>query len=273
MKIKLNAYAKLNPMLSLRGIREDGYHLIDGLCLATELADAITVAVRDDDLLTVTTDVGDIVGNTAEKIASALKEKYSLPGLDVYIEKNIPFSLGAGGSSADAAGVYRALKALFPIIDLSDEELALFGADVPVMVKGGGRVRGIGETIDDAGDFPAYDVAVLYGDDIVSTRDVYRESDKYSYPDRDIDECIERFRRGEESDYLFNDLELGASALRPDRAKNILREAGFSLVAMTGSGRGVAGYTLKDFEKKLSILQEKRGDYSLLVTKLRGKHD
>lgn len=273
MEIKLNAYAKLNPLFALRGIREDGYHLIDGLCLATELSDAITVAVRDDERLVVTTDVGVIPGNTAEKIASALRDIYRLPGLDIYIEKHIPFSLGAGGSSADAAGVYKALKKLFPEIDLSDRELARFGADVPVMVRGGGRVRGIGEIIEDAGDFPRYDVAILYGEMTLSTGDVYIESDKYSYPDRDLDDRIERFRRGEESDYLFNDLEKGASALNPDYAKDILRRAGFSLVAMTGSGRGVAGYTLEDFENKINILQEIRGAYSLLTTQLRGKND
>lgn len=273
MEIKLNAYAKLNPLFALRGKRDDGYHLVDGLCLATELSDVLTVRVREDDRLVVTTDVGEIVGNTAEKIASALRSLYALPGLDIDIEKRIPFSLGVGGSSADSAGVYIALKKLFPEIDLSDEELARFGADVPVMVRGGGRVRGIGEIIEDAGEFPRYDVAILYGEETLSTRDVYIESDKYSYPERDIDERIERFRRGEESDYLFNDMERGASALNPDHAKSILRDAGFSLVAMTGSGRGVAGYTLEDFENKINILQEKRGAYSLLTTRLRGKND
>ncbi len=270
MTTKISAYAKVNPFFSLQGRRADGYHLIDGLCLDIELADEITITKRQDKKVMVDTSVGFIENNIATKLAEFMVAKFDLSGFDIFIKKNIPFSLGVGGSSADGAGVYKGILSFYPEISLTDRELSRFGADVPVMVKGGGRVKGIGEIIESVKEPPKYDMVIVYGDKTLSTKEVYDNSDRFTYTPHDLDEAINRFMRGEEGDYLFNDLERGAEGLQIQQIKSLLHDCGFSLVGMTGSGRGVVGYTLDDIQGKVAKLQQKQGKFNFLTTKLRG---
>ncbi len=255
MKVTVLAHAKVNLALKVVGRRGDGYHLLDSIVSSLELADIVTVSARTDGEVVVNTSIGVIDGDTSYKMAKLLVNRYNLPGVDVYVDKRIPFAAGLGGSSADAAGVYVAMKKLFGYADCPQEVLATIGADVPFMVQGGSaRVQGIGEKIEKL-HLPKMDVAIIIADGQMTTQDVYRRVDEVELPSGDIDSVLESLHSQKEGDYLFNDLEYGAIEIDIASAKQLLKQCGYTMISMTGSGNAVVGYAYKDSPKDTKMLQ------------------
>ncbi|MEY3805641.1 MAG: 4-diphosphocytidyl-2-C-methyl-D-erythritol kinase, partial [Actinomycetota bacterium] len=96
--------AKLTLSLSIVGVRDDGYHLIDAEMVALSLTDVITITTSP------VTEI-EITGPYASGIAtdeSNLVHK-TLRALDttarVQIQKNIPHGGGLGGGSSNAAAI------------------------------------------------------------------------------------------------------------------------------------------------------------------------
>ena len=148
------APAKVNLFLHVTGRRGDGYHLLESLFALVDLADTVTLALRDDGAIVRARDVPGVAlrDDLAIRAAAALREATGARhGATIAVDKRIPMGGGLGGGSSDAASVLLALNRLWSL-GLPRTELAAIGlrlgADVPFFVHGENAiVRGIGEEI------------------------------------------------------------------------------------------------------------------------------
>ena len=148
------APAKLNLFLHVVGRRDDGYHLIQSVMRLIDLADELTVAVRDDGRVCRRGDVDGVAedDDLAIRAARLLQgASGTTAGATIGIFKRIPMGGGLGGGSSDAATVLLALNRLWRL-DWPRERLmalgARLGADVPFFIGGTDAfVEGIGERV------------------------------------------------------------------------------------------------------------------------------
>jgi len=149
--VNLYAPAKLTLSLEIKGIRDDGYHLIEAEMVSLDLMDELEI---HDDIgnggVEVSTEylsqpwgfdtessVPDNENNLVSKALDLLNVEKS-----VHVRKKIPPGTGLGGGSADAAAVLR--WGGFEDLDAASR----LGADVPFCLHGGRAfVAGIGEKI------------------------------------------------------------------------------------------------------------------------------
>lgn len=149
--LRVLAYAKLNLVLRVVGRRPDGYHLLQSLFCAVDLADEIVLeAVPRGIELLAPSDLGPAGQNLAYRAAQALLGASS-PGVRIYLRKKIPVGAGLGGGSSDAAAVLAGLNALFELGKTPEELRSLgasLGADVPFFLgPSPAWVEGIGERV------------------------------------------------------------------------------------------------------------------------------
>jgi 4-diphosphocytidyl-2-C-methyl-D-erythritol kinase len=153
-RLVVPAPAKVNLFLHVTGRRADGYHLIESLFALIDLADTVTLALRDDGAIVRGRDVPGVPesADLALRAAHALRDASGTPlGATVDVVKRIPLGGGLGGGSSDAASVLLGLARLWQL-RMSVAELAAIGlalgADVPFFVHGENAiVRGIGEKV------------------------------------------------------------------------------------------------------------------------------
>ncbi len=150
-RLHLLAHAKLNLVLRVVGRREDGYHLLQSLFCAVDLADEIELeAIPRGIELEASPELGPPEGNLAYRAAQALLGEDE-PGVRIVLRKRIPVGAGLGGGSSDAAAVLAGLNELFSL-GLSGDELskvsARLGADVPFFLgPSPAWVEGVGDRI------------------------------------------------------------------------------------------------------------------------------
>ena len=152
--VRFSAPAKINRFLHVVGRRDDGYHLIQSVMQLIDLADEITIALRDDGRVVRDGDVpgvpedDDLAIRAARLLQRAAGAKI---GATIGVRKRIPMGGGLGGGSSDAATVLLALDRLWKIDWPREQLMALglqLGADVPFFVSGANAfVEGIGERI------------------------------------------------------------------------------------------------------------------------------
>ncbi len=153
--ITLEAPAKLTLSLHIRGVRPDGYHLLEAEMVTLDLADKLVVTPRSDDtpsnagpssLEIISPDNSpadnwDTAAGSDNLVIKALAQAGRTA--DVVLHKNIPPGAGLGGGSADAAAILRWAGHT----DLG--AAASLGADVPFCLVGGrANVSGIGEVVE-----------------------------------------------------------------------------------------------------------------------------
>ena len=155
----LAAGCKVNLFLRITGRREDGYHTLESLFwpLASP-CDTLTVTRRSGTGLRFSCDdqALETSGNIVIKAYGAFaRETGFSPGLDVFLQKNIPYGAGLGGGSPDAAALLLHLNTMARAEgkSLAIAELGMLGArlgaDVPFFLHNTpSMVRGIGEIIE-----------------------------------------------------------------------------------------------------------------------------
>lgn len=149
--LKVLAYAKLNLVLRIVGRREDGYHLLQSLFCAVDLADEIELEPLPRGIeIVAPAELGPPEGNLAYRAAKLLLGENG-PGVRIVLRKRIPPGAGLGGGSSDAAAVLAGLNLLYGF-HKSEEELknqaAKLGADVPFFLgRSPAWVEGIGERL------------------------------------------------------------------------------------------------------------------------------
>jgi len=147
------APAKLNLFLHILGRRPDGYHLLQSVFVLIDWCDTLHFERRADGRLvrhdlTAALPADDL----CLRAARALQEASGTPyGVDVSIDKQIPWGAGMGGGSSDAASTLLALNRLWGLGWPRTRLMALglsLGADVPFFIGGQNAfVEGIGERL------------------------------------------------------------------------------------------------------------------------------
>ena len=276
---KEKARAKINLTLDITGTA-NGYHELDSLVTSLDLYDLVCVTKRKDGAIRLFSkgEGSEAIPeseNNAYKAAVLFREEFSCGGAEIKIFKNIPMGAGLGGSSADAAGVLRAMKRLFLSgDDKKDEERVLniadkTGSDTRAMYLGGFcRMRGRGTRAERiyAGGFCEGDENAAYAgkrayfllicpEEGVSSGDCFRLYDKrqMTYPAA-TERAIACFKAGDSGGLgaaIKNDLTEAACELAPCVKRAIEEAASFSPLGYGMTGSGSAAFALFDSREML----------------------
>ena len=239
------APGKLNLFLHVVGRRADGYHLLQSLFVPIDWADRLHFERRDDGRLArhdlaVALPADDLSLRAARALQQASGQRL---GVDITLDKRLPWGAGLGGGSSDAASTLLALNRLWglrwPRARLAAIGLAL-GADVPFFLgPGPAFVEGIGERLTPVA-LAGAQYLVVKPAAAIATRDVFA----HALARRDSEPVIlmgcfehsEACRRG----YGRNDLQPAAEALCPEVAEAARwLEAHWGHGRMSGSGSAV----------------------------------
>lgn len=188
------AYAKINLLLRIVGLREDGYHLLSTVMQSVSLSDTVEIEIDFSGINTgrsfdihLALDAAGIPSdsrNTMHRAAAVYLSRIGQPGVEVRItaDKRIPVKAGLGGGSSDAAAVLRLLNESFSGA-LSRTELlevaASVGADVPFFIDGGAALcEGVGEQITPVKAFKGLPILIVKPEKGVSTPEAYTAYDR-----------------------------------------------------------------------------------------------
>lgn len=234
--ITLKVFAKINLALDITNTLPNGYHSIDTLMTSISIFDTLTVKKSKENTVRFTTDI-EVKQNSALRSANLCKELFKIDGVDILINKKIPFSAGFGGSSADASATLFAISQLYDIdIQKMVKPALTVGSDVPYMLFGGNmRVKGQGEILSPV-EIPTLHIVVAQGKIGASTKDVYRVYDYFNHR-VNIKNVIDYFNNNGETPSAFNALQHTAISLCGDIQNTINMLKKYSdCVFMTGSG-------------------------------------
>jgi 4-diphosphocytidyl-2-C-methyl-D-erythritol kinase len=149
----LKAPAKLNLFLHVTGRRADGYHLLQSVFVPIDWCDTLHLHLRTDGQISRHDLTAALPPDDLCLKAARLLQQHSGTslGVDIHIDKQVPWGAGLGGGSSDAATVLKGLNTLWglhwPAARLADLAVQL-GADVPFFIHGRPAwVEGIGERI------------------------------------------------------------------------------------------------------------------------------
>jgi len=266
-KVLLQAFAKVNYALEVRGLREDGYHEISTVMQSVSLADEMEVerAERGFELIVVPEEggIGPPEENTVYRAHGLLEEYVGLKlPVRIRLRKEIPAGAGLGGGSADAAATLVGLNELFGL-DLSDAELRevglRIGADVPFCLVGGTATgEGIGEILSALPPPPPHHLVVAKPDAGAETATIYRAYDERPEVDKSsVVPVVEALRAGDLGALarsLGNDLAPVTGSLVPEvrMLETELLQAGALGAAMSGTGTAVYGIFGSEAEARVA---------------------
>ena len=254
MKKTVKAFGKINLSLEITGILPNGYHSLKTVMQSISLYNRITVEKNSSCIITLSSDDKSLPTdrkNTAFRAAELFLEAAELKsaGLDIYIDKNVPYQAGMGSASADAAGVLAAANSLFDDILPQNKLLdiaAKVGADVPFCLIGGTALaEGIGEKLTALPALPDCGLLIYHPNKGISTPEAYRRFDALTDPTQpDCSACAKAM----ESDSIKavaescgNVFELCCDIDDVFDIKTDLINAGALTACMTGSGTAVFG--------------------------------
>ena len=272
-KLTLECRGKINLAIDVIGKRENGYHDVEMILQEIALADRITLAIRQDGNIVLTTDSAEIPtgeGNLAYRAARIFFDRLGrTEGVDIHIIKNIPMGAGLAGGSADAAGVLKGLNALFgnPFsIETLMEMGTTLGADVPFCVLGGcAMATGIGEILTPLPMPPqGLRCVIAKPEPFVSTKWVYENLDYTKKPDGlNVSAVAQGLRNGDLFQICRNAANILETVTLPAYPvvgwlKEGFREAGAVLSLMSGSGSAVFGLFETEAAALAGVEQAKR---------------
>ena len=269
-KLVVQSFAKINVCLDITGLREDGYHLLDTVMLPISLHDTLLITETPravDNYITLDEfTIGDSQYNTVTQAINFLDKKYKLnTKFKIDLHKVIPMKAGLGGGSSNAAFTLKAIDA-YKRINASEEDLhkaaVKIGADVAFFIKNKpARCKGIGDIIEPIQINNDYLVYIVKPEKGCPTKDVFAISDKKrNWPHGNVDAVVKALEEGNDdllAESVFNVLEESSFELVPEikTIKDELKEIGFKIVLMSGSGSSVFALTT---DKKLIKAANKR---------------
>lgn len=270
-KIVVQSYAKINLCLDISGVREDGYHLLDMVMLPISLHDTLLIEETPraiDNYITIDEfTIGDSQYNTVTQAIDYLENRFKLnTKFKIDMHKVIPMKAGLGGGSSNAAFTLKAISQ-YKKLEASDEELhnaaVKIGADVPFFVKNKpARCKGIGDIIEPINVKNDYLVYIVKPEKGCPTKDIFAIADKkHNWPHGNVENVVKALEEGDDDllgNIVFNVLEESSYQVVPEikAIKDELKEIGFKIVLMSGSGSAVFGLTtdkklIKEANKKL----------------------
>lgn len=254
MKVKVNAYAKINLLLDIVATRTDGYHDLFMIMQSVGVYDTVTVEKIKGKDIKITCNIDDIPldeKNIAHKAAMAFFKANKIRSRGIYIDivKRIPHAAGLAGGSADGAGVLVALNELYKT-NLSLDELCkigvTIGADVPFCIKGGTLLsQGIGDVLNKVKPLRKCYIVLAKPDFGVNTGYAYRQFDecgKVHTPDKFGMLCAMQSRDLKQiCSKMENVFEQFIEVPNRIEMKEIMRSNNAIGVCMSGSGPTVFG--------------------------------
>ncbi len=245
-------HAKINIGLFVTERLSNGYHRLQSLFYPVEWCDALEV-IPNDTIGTcrleaggITID-GDAESNLAVKAYRRLQNRFpDLPGVDMYLEKRIPFGAGLGGGSSDGAHALLMLRRLFdlPICDEElEKEAAALGADCTFFCRNGAQyLDGVGaELTPHPLSFAGKYIIIVKPPFGVSTREAYSHVVPRR-PETPLDNLLLR-PADEWRQAVANDFETSVFGLYPAlrEIKQELYNRGALYASMSGSGSAMFG--------------------------------
>ncbi len=253
LSVTVRAPAKINLLLGVGPVREDGYHPLDTVYQAISLYDDVTVstsvawsvnveAIGDLDVSGVPLDES----NIAIRAGALLAAHHGISRrATIGISKGIPVAGGMAGGSADAAATLVALDRLWDL-QTSDDDLleiaAELGSDVPfALIGGSAHGTGHGELVEPVTDDGTWWWVVVPDAAGMSTPEVYRAFDAHGSGGTGT-EAVRTALAGGDLDALgaalHNDLQDAALKLRADLRRTEADLAGAGVLATLLSGSG-----------------------------------
>jgi 4-diphosphocytidyl-2-C-methyl-D-erythritol kinase len=268
--VTVKAPAKVNTVLKVVGVRDNGFHDLEMIMVPLTLSDEITLTAIPEGIELRLDGQGDdgMLGddNLACRAAREMFAEAGVSsGVKIELKKRIPVAAGLGGGSSDAAAVLRGMNALLGL-DWPSDRLAKIGerlgSDVPFFCYDGpALVTGIGDRVKPLDKFPNTSFILVNPGFAVSTPWVYKKWDEIVQP-REIKGLtvektgdrvppaspVEQGRPffqvvSEVVDSLHNDLEVVTIPEYPEigKIKNTLMSLGAAGTLMSGSGPTVFG--------------------------------
>jgi 4-diphosphocytidyl-2-C-methyl-D-erythritol kinase len=278
--VTLRAFAKINLSLRVKEPRPDGYHDVQTVLQAVDLADRVTIASRRgrfeirSDVSGVPLDRTNLVWKAASLLWQVAGDDGEPRGAVVTLAKRIPMQAGLGGGSSDAAAALLGLRHVWKLRVPDDQIYAIasqLGSDVPYFLMGGTALGlGRGEEVYPLEDLPRLWVVLVFPPFGVSTKDAYEW----------LDEDRKNGREGfsltpfEHSSRPFgfqalNDLE--APVIKRHRLIGMLKDrlaaSGALLAAMSGSGSTVYGVFRSGAAASTAARGLKKAGARVLVTR------
>lgn len=156
--LALDAPGKINLFLEVLGRRPDGFHEIETVMQAVDLADRLEFWRRPGGGMTISISGGEAPADEsnlalrAARLLAAESGAGRAGGAHIHIEKRVPVGGGMGGGSSDAAAALRGLNRLWGLRAGADDLgrlAARLGSDVNFFLRGGLAVcRGRGEIVE-----------------------------------------------------------------------------------------------------------------------------
>ena len=245
------ANCKINLGLDVLRRREDGFHDLETVMFPVRgLYDLVEVERRNDSEVRFSAE-GLAVDCKAEdniclKAFRLMEQRYGVRGVDIHLDKRVPFGAGLGGGSSDGTMVLLALDELFEL-GLSEEELILcaaeLGSDTAFFVRNTPQLcTGRGEQMTPFSvDLSDFVLAIIKPDEGVSTREAY-SGVRPHLPEVPLQERLQR-PVAQWQGLITNDFEEHILRAHPNiaRAKQALIDRGAVYASMSGSGSAVFG--------------------------------
>jgi 4-diphosphocytidyl-2-C-methyl-D-erythritol kinase len=241
------APAKINLVLEVLG-KDNDYHRISSIVQSIDLCDVLNFQL-DEEICFECAEPGLKHDNLVTRAATLLKEstRCSL-GARIELRKHIPWGVGLGGGSSDAAATLLALNKLWGLeLPLSDlvRLASKLGSDVPFFIhKGTALVEGKGEKVTPLPSLPATSFVLLVppvpkipG----KTKQMYNNLRVADFTGGQfVQQAVASLRQGKAIDHslMFNVFAKVAFDFFPglDKYRRTLEEAGALGVYLAGSG-------------------------------------
>lgn len=272
--ILVDAPAKINLTLDIKGTLENGYHIIESFIQPVSLSDKVTITNTNSGDIVITCDkkhipLGD--KNLCHKAAKIFFEEKNIQnsGLLIDIKKNIPDQAGLGGGSADAAATLRGLSQIYGV-DVDSDLGFKVGADVAFCIENKSSfVTGMGEKITFVKPLPDCSIVIVKPITGSSTKDAYAKYDTtssiFNYDIGKMANAIELSDINMVCNSLYNIFESLIDNEEVLKLKDILISGGALGSSMSGSGTAVFGIfnDSNKSEKAVELLKETYDDVYL----------
>jgi len=252
--------AKINLGLNIIEKRSDGFHNLETIFYPVAWNDALEIVIATDAMqdfnlhLSGIPIFGSSEDNLLYKAYQIIKQRKTLPKLNVFLQKSIPMGAGLGGGSADAAFFINLLNEQFELhftetdrIEIAKQlgsDCAFFIKNTPVFASQKGD-----SFTDITLNLSHLYIAIIYPNIHSNTKEAYSLV-KPKNTTRSILEVIKQPISSWKTD-LKNDFEISIFNLYPsiEKIKNDLYDCGALYASMSGSGSAVFGL----FEKEPKI--------------------
>jgi 4-diphosphocytidyl-2-C-methyl-D-erythritol kinase len=266
------APAKINLILEVLGKDDDGYHQLSSIVQAINLCDVLNFELANE--ISFKCDEPSLEeNNLVTKAAALLKEttKYG-KGARIELHKHIPWGVGLGGGSSDAAATLSTLNELWGL-NLPVSELVYLasklGSDVPFFIYGGtALLEGRGEKVTPLPSlFPTYFVLLVPPPPRIPNKTslLYSKLDScYFTEGQFVRAALPSLMRGKaiKPPLMFNAFKKLAFGIFPNlgKYKKNFKEAGALSIHLTGSGPALFTSVYKEEEaKQICLYLQKQG--------------